>query len=61
VADLMKRHEAAGGHYHVCPVCCYANKLDKASLIARAERRRIVPMWQRIGDCGAAKAPVRAI
>jgi predicted peroxiredoxin len=35
--DLMKRHEAAGGRYYVCPICFDAKKLHKATLIAGAE------------------------
>ena len=51
--DLMKRYEAAGGRYYVCPVCFNAKKLDDARLIAGAEVQGTVPMWQWIGDEGA--------
>src|SRR5919108_5638961 len=34
--DLMKRYEAAGGRYYVCPICFDAKKLDKTNLISRA-------------------------
>lgn len=51
--DLMKRYEAAGGRYFVCPICFDAKKLDKASLIAAAEIQGTIPMWQWIGDEGA--------
>jgi predicted peroxiredoxin len=51
--DLMKRYEAAGGCYYVCPICFDAKKLDKATLITGAELQGSVPMWQWIGDSGA--------
>jgi predicted peroxiredoxin len=50
LADLVKRYEAAGGHYFVCPVCFNAKKLDAADLIAGAELNGTVPMWEWIGD-----------
>ena len=51
--DLMKRYEAAGGRYYVCPICFDAKKLDKTDLITSAEVQGTVPMWQWIGDDGA--------
>jgi predicted peroxiredoxin len=51
--DLMKRYEAAGGRYYVCPVCFNAKKLDDGKLIGGAEVQGTVPMWQWIGDEGA--------
>jgi predicted peroxiredoxin len=51
--DLMKRYEAAGGRYYVCPVCFNAKKLDDSKLIASAELQGTVPMWNWIGDQGA--------
>ena len=48
--DLMKRYEAAGGRYYVCPVCFNAKKLYEAQLIAGAEVQGTVPMWNWIGD-----------
>jgi predicted peroxiredoxin len=51
--DLMKRYEAAGGRYYVCPICFDAKKLDKRDLITSAEVQGTVPMWQWIGDEGA--------
>ena len=51
--DLMKRYEAAGGSYYVCPICYNAKKLDQQALIAGAELQGTVPMWQWIGDEGA--------
>ena len=51
--DLLKRYEAAGGRYYVCPICFDAKKLDKDQLIAGAEIQGTVPMWKWIGDEGA--------
>jgi predicted peroxiredoxin len=50
LADLVKRFEAAGGRYYVCPICFTAKNLDAASLIAGAEIQGTVPMWNWIGD-----------
>ena len=52
--DLMKRYEAAGGLYYVCPVCLNASQLQDAQLIAGAEVQGTIPMWGWIGDDGAA-------
>jgi predicted peroxiredoxin len=48
--DLMKRYEAAGGRYYVCPICFNAKKLEESLLIAGAEVQGTVPMWEWIGD-----------
>jgi predicted peroxiredoxin len=48
--DLMKRYEAAGGRYYVCPICFHAKNLDEAALISGAELQGTVPMWNWIGD-----------
>jgi len=48
--DLMKRYEAAGGRYFVCPICFTAKNLDDSQLIPGAEIQGTVPMWQWIGD-----------
>jgi predicted peroxiredoxin len=53
LADLLKRYEAAGGRYYVCPICFNAKKLDTAGLIAGAELQGTIPMWAWIGDDGA--------
>jgi predicted peroxiredoxin len=50
LADLMKRYEAAGGRYYVCPICFNAKQLDEANLIAGAELQGTIPMWNWIGD-----------
>ena len=46
----MKRYEAAGGRYYVCPICFNAKQLDEHTLIAGAELQGTVPMWAWIGD-----------
>lgn len=48
--DLMKRYDAAGGRYYVCPICFNSKKLDQAQLIEGAELQGTVPMWSWIGD-----------
>jgi predicted peroxiredoxin len=53
LSDLMKRYEAAGGRYFVCPICFNAKKLDAAALIAGAELQGTVPLWNWIGDDAA--------
>jgi predicted peroxiredoxin len=50
LTDLLKRYEAAGGRYYVCPICFNAKKLDAGELIAGAELQGTVPMWEWIGD-----------
>jgi predicted peroxiredoxin len=51
--DLMRRFEAAGGRYYVCPICFNAKRLDDGSLLGGAEIQGTVPMWAWIGDEGA--------
>jgi predicted peroxiredoxin len=48
--DLLKRYEAAGGRYFVCPICFNAKQLDGARLIPGAELNGTIPMWNWIGD-----------
>ena len=50
LADLLKRYEAAGGRYFVCPICFDAKQLNGSALIAGAELQGTIPMWQWIGD-----------
>jgi len=50
LVELVKRYEAAGGRYYVCPICFNAKKLSQASLIGGAELQGTVPMWAWIGD-----------
>ena len=48
--DLVKRYEAAGGRYLVCPICFNAKHLDESALITNAALGGTVPMWEWIGD-----------
>jgi predicted peroxiredoxin len=50
LADLLKRYEAAGGRYYVCPVCFNAKQLDKGDLLANAQLSGTVQLWEWIGD-----------
>jgi predicted peroxiredoxin len=50
LAELVKRYEAAGGRYYVCPICFNAKNLSPASLIGGAELQGTVPLWAWIGD-----------
>jgi len=50
LAELVKRYEAAGGRYYVCPICFNARKLSPESLISGAELQGTVPLWAWIGD-----------
>jgi predicted peroxiredoxin len=50
IPELMRRYEAAGGAYYVCPICFNAKQLDDMQLIAGAELQGTVPMWNWIGD-----------
>src|ERR1700716_1763116 len=45
IPDLMKRYEAAGAQYHLCPICFNAKRLDATKLVAGAELQGTVPMW----------------
>ena len=48
--DLLRRYDAAGGEFLVCPVCFDAKKLNGDDLIAGARLGGTVPMWEWIGD-----------
>lgn len=50
IEDLLKRYDAAGGRYYVCPICFNARRLDADTLIPGAEINGTVPMWSWIGD-----------
>jgi predicted peroxiredoxin len=50
LAELVKRYEAAGGQYYICPICFNAKKLSQESLIGGAELQGTVPLWAWIGD-----------
>ena len=51
---LLERYADAGGRYYVWPICFDAKKLDKGDLVPNAELAGTVPLWQWIGDDGAA-------
>jgi predicted peroxiredoxin len=48
--DLVKRYEAAGGRYLICPICFNSKRLDESALISNAALGGTVPMWEWIGD-----------
>jgi predicted peroxiredoxin len=50
VPDLMKRYDAAGGEFLVCPMCFGARQLDESQLISNARLGGTVPLWEWIGD-----------
>jgi predicted peroxiredoxin len=50
LVDLIKRYEAAGGRYYVCPICVAARQLETDDLIPGAELNGTIPMWNWIGD-----------
>ena len=50
LTELMKRFEAAGGVYYVCPICFNAKQLEASDLIVGAELNGTVPMWSWIGN-----------
>ena len=46
----MKRYEAAGGEFLVCPICFNARQLDEATLVPNARLGGTVQLWEWIGD-----------
>jgi predicted peroxiredoxin len=50
LAELVKRYDAAGGRYYVCPICFNAKQLGKGNLIPGAELAGTVQLWEWIGD-----------
>lgn len=50
IEDLLKRYDAAGGRYYVCPICFNTRRLEADNLIPGAEINGTVPMWNWIGD-----------
>jgi predicted peroxiredoxin len=48
--DLLKRYDAAGGRYLVCPLCFNAKALDDEQLLSNASLGGTVPLWEWIGD-----------
>ncbi len=50
IADLMKRYDAAGGRFLVCPLCFNSRALDAEQLVTNAELGGTVQLWEWIGD-----------
>jgi predicted peroxiredoxin len=50
IADLMKRYDAAGGAFLVCPICFNARQIDDGALVSNAKLGGTVPLWEWIGD-----------
>ncbi len=50
IPDLMKRYEAAGGEFLVCPICFNARDLDEDTLVSNARLGGSVQLWEWIGD-----------
>ena len=50
LAELVKRYEATGGRYYVCPICFNARQLDEARLVSNARLGGTVQLWEWIGD-----------
>lgn len=50
VPDLMKRYDAAGGRFLVCPICFNARQLEEAALVPNAALGGSVQLWEWIGD-----------
>ena len=48
--SLVKRLDAAGGTFLVCPICFNAKALDEGRLIANAALGGTVQLWEWIGD-----------
>jgi predicted peroxiredoxin len=50
IPDLMKRYDAAGGEFLVCPICFNARQLDDDRLVFNAKLGGTVQLWEWIGD-----------
>jgi predicted peroxiredoxin len=50
IADLLRRYQAAGGMFLVCPICFNARQIDAKTLIANASLGGTVQLWEWIGD-----------
>ncbi|HEV7203453.1 MAG TPA: DsrE family protein [Jatrophihabitans sp.] len=48
--DLLKRYDAAGGRFLVCPICFNARALDTGALVDNASLGGTVQLWEWIGD-----------
>lgn len=51
--DLVRRYEAAGGRFLVCPLCFNAKQLDAAQIAGNAELGGTVQLWEWIGEDNA--------
>lgn len=50
IPDLMKRYDAAGGEFLVCPICFNSRQLEDSNLLANAKLGGTVQLWEWIGD-----------
>jgi len=50
INDLMKRFDAAGGEFLVCPICFNARQQKETALVGNARLGGTVPLWEWIGD-----------
>lgn len=50
IPELLKRYEAAGGQFLVCPICFSARRLDGTALLDNARLGGTVPLWEWIGE-----------
>jgi len=51
---LVEQYADAGGQLLVCPICLTARKLDESAIAANASLIGATPMFEWIGDDGAA-------
>jgi predicted peroxiredoxin len=54
LARLFQQYAEGGGELLVCPICFSARKLDEGALVANARLAGATPLWEWIGDDGAA-------
>ena len=50
LADLVKRYEAAGGRYYVCPICFNERELSENDLVDNADLKGATPLMEFVGD-----------
>ncbi len=50
IAELLKRFEAGGGEFLVCPICFNARQIDEGTLLSNARLGGTIPLWEWIGD-----------
>ena len=53
VAELLKRYEAAGGEFLVCPRGFASRGLDEARLLANAALGGVIPLWEWVDESTA--------